>query len=71
MKKLSPEVRKSALTVIGEVQDNPHSFKQLTGSLRGLCSARFSDYRIIYAVEERTKSIIFLKVRQRERVYEV
>lgn len=71
VKKLSSEARENALRVIGEIQNDPHSFKQLTGSLRGLCSARFGDYRIVYVVEEKTKSVILLKVRQRERVYEV
>jgi len=62
--------RQRARQLIKEIQANPYAFKELGGKLRGLRSARFGDYRIIFAIDERQKVVILFSVRPRERVYE-
>jgi len=62
--------RQRARQLIKEIQVNPYAFKELGGKLRGLRSARFGDYRIIFAIDERQKVVILFSVRPRERVYE-
>ncbi len=65
-----PDNRERARRLIKEIQANPYAFKELSGKLRGLRSARFGDYRIIFAINERQKTVILFSVRPRERAYE-
>ncbi|MCP8321987.1 MAG: type II toxin-antitoxin system RelE/ParE family toxin [archaeon] len=70
MRRLMLTNRQRARQLIKEIQANPYAFKELGGKLRGLRSARFGDYRIIFAIDERQKVVILFSVRPRERVYE-
>ena len=70
MKHLMPKEREISLNKISEILENPHSYKQLSGALQGLHSARFGAFRIIFAVDESKKQVILFTVRPRERVYE-
>jgi mRNA-degrading endonuclease RelE of RelBE toxin-antitoxin system len=55
---------------LSAIADNPYSFKELWGRFRGLRSARFGDYRIIYTVVENKKQVILLAVEPRSSAYE-
>ena len=41
-------IREMAIKKIENLRDNPHSFKRLHESLKGKCSLRVGDYRIVY-----------------------
>lgn len=50
---------------------NPVEFgKPLQYSLKGLRRLRVEDYRIIYQIEDETKSVLVVKVGHRKEVYE-
>ncbi len=69
IRRLPANIQKRALDKIEEIRVSPLSFKELSGPLKGLFSARFGDFRIIYAVDERNQTVNLLKVRSRGRVY--
>jgi len=64
-----PNNRQRARQLIMEIQAKPYAFKELGGKLKGLRSARFGDYRIIFSINERQKAVVLLSVRLRERAY--
>lgn len=50
---------------------NPIEFgKPLQYSLKGLRRLRVSDYRIIFRIEEETKTVLIVKIGHRKEVYE-
>ena len=55
---------------LNDIASDPYSFKELWGKFRGLRSARFGDYRIIYTIIAAKKQIILLAVEPRGAVYE-
>lgn len=70
MRKLMPDDRDRARQLIKEIQTEPYGFKELGGRLKGLRSARFGNYRIVYSIDERQRAVILASVRPRERAYE-
>jgi mRNA-degrading endonuclease RelE of RelBE toxin-antitoxin system len=65
-----PGDKEVALLLLDEITSAPFSFKRLSGPLRGIMSARFGSFRILYAIDEPRKEVILLAVKPRERVYE-
>jgi mRNA-degrading endonuclease RelE of RelBE toxin-antitoxin system len=56
--------------LLEEIQEEPHSYKLLSGQLSGMRSARTGDLRLLFIIEEKEKRIVLLQVGYRERVYE-
>lgn len=48
MRKLNAENRERASRIIRELQSEPYQYKELSGRLKGIRSARFGDHRILY-----------------------
>ncbi len=69
-KKLASDLKRRIDQQVRTLEALPHSGKRLRGEFEGSYSLRMSDYRIIYAVDEREKRIILLTVAHRRRVYE-
>jgi mRNA interferase RelE/StbE len=69
--RLPEKIVHAALALIhGPLAENPHRVgKPLVGELQGLWSARRSDYRIIYEIEDTTHRIIVHRVQHRRDVY--
>lgn len=65
-----PSDRERARQLIRKIQTEPYASKELSGRLQGLRSARFGDYRIIYAIDEKQKAVVLASIRPRERAYE-
>ncbi len=56
--------------IFGGVADNPRRRgKPLQRDLEGRWSARRGDYRIIYRIEDDTKTIVVLKIAHRSHAY--
>lgn len=69
MRRLMPSDRERAQQLIKEIQTEPYTFKELSGKLKGLRSARFGNHRIIYAIDEKQKAVVLSSIRPRERAY--
>jgi mRNA-degrading endonuclease RelE of RelBE toxin-antitoxin system len=69
MRRLMPRDRERARKLVDEIQADPYAFKELGGKLKGLRSARFGDYRIVFTVDEKQRAIVLASVRPRERAY--
>jgi mRNA-degrading endonuclease RelE of RelBE toxin-antitoxin system len=70
MKRLpSTDFNRSKQT-LGEIANDPYSFKELKGKFRNLRSARFGKHRIIYTIVEAKKEVILLAVEPRRSAYE-
>jgi len=71
MRKLDRRVLHRAFSLIEEViAKDPYSGKMLKGKYSGLFSCRFSDYRIIYEIRQKTLLVVVLRVRRRQNVYD-
>ena len=53
-----------------ELAQNPYLGLRLVGQLEGFWKDRIGQYRIIYKIDEKSKTIIFYDVDLRKRVYE-
>jgi len=69
-RKLGHADRDRIWKLLEQIQEEPHSYKPLSGQLSGMRSARVGDLRVLYIVEENEKRIVLLRVGHRERVYE-
>lgn len=71
LQKLPEKVRHAVVeTIFGSVAENPRrAGKLLRGELEGLFSARRGDYRVIYEIEERSKTVRIIRAQHRGVVY--
>ncbi len=71
LNRLPEKVRDVALALmLGAMSENPHrAGKPLVGQLEGLRSARRGDFRVIYEIEEDTRTVVVLRVQHRSDVY--
>lgn len=71
LNQLPPRVRVAALAALhGPIVENPQRLgKALVGELAGLYSARRGDYRIIYDVDDHTKTVTVHRVQHRGSAY--
>ena len=69
--RLPPKVRDAALAALhGPISENPRLLgKALVGELAGLYSARRGDYRIIYGLDDITRTVTVHRVQHRGSVY--
>ena len=71
LKKLDKRVVDRAFSILSAtLAKDPYLGKQLKGKYAGLFSYRFSDYRIVYEIFEKTISIVVLRVGHRKNVYD-
>lgn len=71
LKKLPKSAQKQIATLIDALAEDPrpHGYKPLQGPLKGLFRVRSSDYRIIYAVEDKVLLITVIKIGNRREIY--
>jgi len=70
IKKLQPHLKPTVKAKIEHINANPYSGKLLEKELSGYLSSRAKRYRIIYKVEEDTKTIEIHYVGHRKDIYE-
>lgn len=70
LKRLSKDDESRARKTLGEIVTDPYSFKQLRGRYQELRSARFGNYRIVYAIKEQEKEVILLAIELRGTIYQ-
>lgn len=68
-RKLDSKTRDRMYGIVAQVAEDPYSYKELKGELKNLRSARFGDFRIIYRINERQKTIELIAVGHRGSVY--
>lgn len=71
LNRLPPKVRDAALVALrGPISENPRQLgKALVGDLAGLYSARRGDYRIIYGLDDTTRTVTVHRIQHRGSVY--
>ena len=57
------------ISLIDGLAADPYGGKPLTGDKQGCYSLRHSDYRIIYAVYEQSRTVLVVRVGHRREVY--
>jgi addiction module RelE/StbE family toxin len=67
---LHPENKKPIKQALVELQQNPHTGKDLQGELSGFKSLRLKHYRIIYNIDEDKSLIQIYHIGRRRDVYE-
>lgn len=69
--KLPPKVRAAAIeAILGGIAENPQrAGKPLTGELTGLFSARRGDYRVVYEIDEDSRTVLVHRVQHRRDAY--
>jgi mRNA interferase RelE/StbE len=72
LKKLPKHIAKKIIDKIEHyLINNPITLgKALKGIFNGLYRYRYSDYRVIYAIDKNKSEIIILRIRHRKDVYE-
>jgi mRNA-degrading endonuclease RelE of RelBE toxin-antitoxin system len=70
IRRLHPHLKPIIKTKIEHIRDNPHIGKVLEKELSGYLSFRAKRYRIIYKVEEETKTIEIHYIGHRRDIYE-
>jgi len=70
MKRLPPELQARILRKIRELLSvNPHIGTPLRGELAGVLSVRIGDWRVLYEVDDKNRTVALLYVAHRRRVY--
>jgi mRNA interferase RelE/StbE len=65
-----PTKKKTIDPAIRKLETDPRMGKNLRGNLRGKWSIRNGDYRVIYVIDEKEKTVLLYDVRHRKKVYE-
>ena len=68
-RKLSLDVRRKVDWKIRQLEGNPHLGRPLHGDLKGRCSLRIGDYRVIYMVNEEARVLDLIAAGHRKNVY--
>lgn len=71
VRKFHPDIKKLTKSALKEIADNPYLCKELQEDLEGYLSSKFKRYRIVYAVDDETKTVIVHMVWHRRNVYEL
>jgi mRNA interferase RelE/StbE len=71
LNRLPEKVRDVAIALmLGPMSENPQRVgKPLVGQLEGMRSARRGDFRVIYEIEDDTRTVVVLRVQHRGDVY--
>jgi addiction module RelE/StbE family toxin len=70
LSKIHPENKKQLKQALNELQQNPHTGKDLQEELFGFKSLRLKKYRVIYKVSEENNYIEIYYIGRRSDVYE-
>lgn len=71
LRNFHPDIKKHTKSALKEIADNPYLGKELQEELEGYLSYRFKRYRVVYTVDEETKTVIVHMVWHRRNVYEL
>lgn len=71
LRNFHPEIKRLTKSALKDIADNPYIGKELQEDLEGYLSHRFKRYRIVYTVDEGTKTVIVHLVWHRRNVYEL
>ena len=66
-----PELKKRTKAALFDIANNPYIGKELQEDLSSYLTYRFKHYRVIYTIEEESKTIIIHLIWQRRDVYEL
>lgn len=69
-KRLPRDVRKRVRRVLTEILQNPHAGTKLKGELKEYWRWRIGKYRVIYAINDAKRHVIFLDAGPRRAIYE-
>jgi mRNA-degrading endonuclease RelE of RelBE toxin-antitoxin system len=69
--RLPAKVRAAVIeTILGSIAENPRrAGKPLRGEFDGLYSARRGEFRIVYEVDDRTRTVLIHRAQHRRRIY--
>jgi len=70
LKKLSRNIKGRIVEAIEKAVANPYAGTRLRGELEGLWRWRIGKYRVIYTINEREKTIVFVDLGLRKAIYE-
>lgn len=70
LKKLPSGIKGRILEAIEKAVVNPYAGTKLRGELEGLWRWRIGKYRVIYMINERERTIVFVDVGLRKAIYE-
>lgn len=66
-----PDLKKLTKGAFEKIARNPYLGKELQEELAGYLSYRFKRYRVVYTVDEKTKTVIIYLVWHKRNVYEL
>lgn len=69
LKKLDHNIKERVLDAVQEISENPHIGSTLVHDDRKLNKFRVGDYRLIYEVDDAARTVTFIIVDHRSRVY--
>ncbi len=69
-RRLRGDMERRVRARIEELAENPYLGLRLVGELEGFWKDRIGQYRIVYKMDEKNKTIIFYDVDLRKKVYE-
>ncbi|MFH2112108.1 MAG: type II toxin-antitoxin system RelE/ParE family toxin [Candidatus Bathyarchaeota archaeon] len=68
--KLPQNFKEPILDALEKIVDTPYAGTKLQGKLEGLWRWRVGKYRVVYLIEEKEKTIVFLDVGLRKSIYD-
>lgn len=68
--RLPKNIKEQILSALEKTVANPYTGTKLRGKLEGLWRWRVGKYRIIYLIDEKEKTIVFLDVGLRKSIYD-
>lgn len=68
--KLTKNVKERILEALEKIAETPYTGTKLRGKLEGLWRWRIGKFRIIYLIDEKEKTVVFLDVGLRKAIYE-
>lgn len=71
LRNFHPDIKKLIRRALKEIAENPYRGKELQEELEGYLSYKFKRYRVVYTVDEETKTVIVHMVWHRRNVYEL
>jgi mRNA interferase RelE/StbE len=68
--RLPQNVKERIVKALEKVTESPFAGTMLRGKLGGLWRSRVGKYRVIYLIEEKQKTVVFLDVGLRKSIYD-
>ena len=69
LRKLDHSIRERVLDAVQEISENPHTGSTLVHGDRKLSKCRVGDHRLIYEIDDAARTVTFIIVDHRRRVY--